>query len=1034
MENITILGYFNRSNLGDELYSYAFRNYITSVKGECNLSFYNTDDIQSIPENTNLVICGGGDIMNDYFVDRIHSIIKNSNYSGPLYAISVGIPYESIIDSGKLDIFDYIFTRNRCDSELIEKRFGKLYSHRMNDLVLNKSLVNKTQKDSLVSFGESRTKAQVLDCFRASSCPKDLMLREQVSRESTSQYKIGVCLSRSMYLGNSHYKKIISKLSSLFADIIRINNYSNETLTTGAGCTELRKLLTTKVFIYLIPFNRSDNKDENDILLNWDILRNIQDTETTNYITNVNPQNSNEIIEIFERMDIIICSRFHAHILSILYQIPFISLSHTKKVNELLKDYQLQAYSVKYTLDKEDKPIDIDTSLVQERFSKLNPCLRSSGKNTIVLMTKPRVDMEYINYVNSLITVNHEINREFEQTNSFLSSLIRTPTKRSSPPHYINDKSIDYDIRVIVDNIVRIISEILRIKPNIEMRDILNSKLKLKDILNQASRELIEKCRIYVAKYVCYYITNQSNSPYFYGLYDKIIDSTFSIGDDLVWMYKDYYMNKYTKHFNDNPPKNFFQIFNLDATKQNVLFGYHRSGWAHAVDILYKFNHPNGAILDTFIDSTFFKDNGVLQYMKVIPYTRQWVGILHHTPNTEYSINNTEELFKNPLLIESLTSCIGIYTLSKYLKKWLDNKLKILGFPNIIVNTLIHPTEIPDIEFNYTKYLNSQKVVQIGGWMRNSYGIYELTVPLSITKYALKGKDMNSYFKPSNFNILERVEEIAYVFNEIVGNFGHREKDLISTGIEVWGDSLGGCRHPHPHPHPHSPHFVWVPKRQFNSEDFHLNEKIKSQIPNENDGYGCRHPHPPRPPIFPLPCIFFPEGQNVIFADGIDYYYDNKYVFGLIKMLAKYDFDFVFNQQEESRLQFNKSILEIVDKNDSSVEVISQLENDEYDKLLSESVVFLNLVDVSACNTVIECIVRNTPIIINKLPAVIEMLGDEYPLYYETMEEASEKLADVSLIKIAHEYLMKLDKTKFTSDYFIKSICNSRIYKRLLCN
>ena len=48
---------------------------------------------------------------------------------------------------------------------------------------------------------------------------------------------------------------------------------------------------------------------------------------------------------------------------------------------------------------------------------------------------------------------------------------------------------------------------------------------------------------------------------------------------------------------------------------------------------------------------------------------------------------------------------------------------------------------------------------------------------------------------------------------------------------------------------------------------------------------------------------------------------------------------------------------------------------EEYDDLLVKNIVFVDLFDAAANNTVLECIVRNTPIIINKCEGVIEYLG-----------------------------------------------------------
>jgi hypothetical protein len=120
---------------------------------------------------------------------------------------------------------------------------------------------------------------------------------------------------------------------------------------------------------------------------------------------------------------------------------------------------------------------------------------------------------------------------------------------------------------------------------------------------------------------------------------------------------------------------------------------------------------------------------------------------------------------------------------------------------------------------------------------------------------------------------------------------------------------------------------------------------------------------------------------------------------------------------------FNDSML-------STVEVLDYLENKDYDALLSENVVFLDLYDASANNTVIECIARCTPLLVNRLPAVMEYLGEDYPLYYSTYEEAVEKAENYERIRYAHQYLHSLPiRAKLTGDYFIESFINSEIYQ-----
>lgn len=113
------------------------------------------------------------------------------------------------------------------------------------------------------------------------------------------------------------------------------------------------------------------------------------------------------------------------------------------------------------------------------------------------------------------------------------------------------------------------------------------------------------------------------------------------------------------------------------------------------------------------------------------------------------------------------------------------------------------------------------------------------------------------------------------------------------------------------------------------------------------------------------------------------------------------------------------------------VDVIQFLPPDQYEKLFINNIVFLDLVDSSANNTVIECIVRNTPILINRLPALEEYLGMEYPLFYHSLEEASEKGSNESLILQAHHYLAALDKSQFQEEFLVASVANSKIYLEL---
>jgi hypothetical protein len=114
-----------------------------------------------------------------------------------------------------------------------------------------------------------------------------------------------------------------------------------------------------------------------------------------------------------------------------------------------------------------------------------------------------------------------------------------------------------------------------------------------------------------------------------------------------------------------------------------------------------------------------------------------------------------------------------------------------------------------------------------------------------------------------------------------------------------------------------------------------------------------------------------------------------------------------------------------------SVEIVPFVAPDDFDNLLSESVVLLDLYDSSANNALVECIVRETPVLINRLEAAVEYLGQDYPLYFDSLEDAAAKAREPRLVSQAHEYLRALPKERFTRHFFVESIENSAIYRAM---
>jgi hypothetical protein len=260
---------------------------------------------------------------------------------------------------------------------------------------------------------------------------------------------------------------------------------------------------------------------------------------------------------------------------------------------------------------------------------------------------------------------------------------------------------------------------------------------------------------------------------------------------------------------------------------------------------------------------------------------------------------------------------------STYIKDWIDIQLAEYNIYNVSVIQLFHPSDTTGSLFNFNKFLLNPKkrVMQIGGWLRNSYAIYALPIPKNYTKCALKWIGMDNYFI-DEFNL-------------------HQLEDTIN----------------------------------------HI---------------GSGHEHCCGIPVCCLPKS---SSSEITTTHNI-----NKYIVGLLNTIRD---------------------------NHQSVECLDMTPNDKYDHLLTENVVFINLVDASAVNTIIECIMRNTPICVNRLPAVEEYLGCDYPLYYDNYDEASYKLSDLKMIKKAHEYLQSLDKSIFTIEYFMRDFINNTIYNNL---
>jgi polysaccharide pyruvyl transferase WcaK-like protein len=773
---IIVLGYYYRKNLGDDLLHECLE--LILKKNNFDYVFINPDDEYEISED-DIIILGGGEILNDYFIDKIFKKLNKLKTKPITVSISTECGGIQMIKSTKLDFIDYFITRNKTEYVELVNRYGSEYVKLLPDLIFAYDIENKNL----------------------------------LSEKTDTEFKIGVCVARSIYKNNAKYDNFISKLRN---ELNLIKTHSKNTQ------------------IYLIPFNTSSNQNESDILLNDDL------NSSNDFIIIRENQ-----ISVLQQMDILICSRFHANVLAIKFNIPFIPIIHTKKLLNLIKtiNYDTQ-YILQIKLGEHNLPEEIDPLDLIKTYNYI-----------LTHYEKIKLNLNNISKSYKLEWENFDINQILKKRNKY---------PLFEPNILIEEK---------ISNLKQIISNI----PDAENK----------------------------TKAILYNITGDTKPSYFYGLLGKISNPNINLDAELKWLINDFNTNyKLLKEPNIIKP-----LFNLSYIEQNKLTGYHRSGWSYVVDNLEKYDGGD-ILLDTYLDKTFGWESEFYKKINIIPYTKSWMGFIHHTPDPDYSDNNPINLIRNEYFVESLKYCKCIFVLSKYMKKWLKEELKKNGY-EINVFSLVHPTEIPtpDLMFDYNKFIKQNKIIQIGAWLRNIYGIFAIETN-NIKKAVLIGKDMENYY------------------------FGLKIED-----------------------------------------HFHLI---------------CRETNKPS---------------------------TNKYSYFMTQYIDKKFGNTIYS----SNNKIKPEIIQLINQNHDSVEIINNLSNDQYDKLLSENIVFLNLINVSACNTLIECIIRNTPIVVNNLEGVVELLGPNYPLYYNDLDDVINILTYDNIIK-AHQYLKKLNKSKLHIDTFINSI------------
>ena len=857
-EKFVVLGYYHRDNLGDDMFEHIFNEYFQRFWPDAEYIIANTHEITRLPEGTTAVIFGGGGIIGDYFVNKLKKIMKDTPNSKhiPIYGIGIGIPYRSVIEKGYLDNLDYIVHRCKTDQEELLERYGKNRVSWFPDISYLLTKYHPENK-SIIPTLEPEF--------------------QQIYKGKTK--KIGVFLTRTIFNVDNvnSYQKIVGQISNFLIGL------AEEKRSTCSSCISIAN--RPKYDIYLFPFCDTPKLTQDDRIINRDVYEKINEFDQFDNVHLITKKPTMEqLLTVFGGFYATVCSRFHAHMFSLMTHTPVLSVFTTRKVHNILEEFNLLNYGIKMETNEDEVPISVNTESMKYKWKLLTD--------------------NYCHYRKDLEVMNVCYREHIKEFETLLTNLLfykfRGPTDS-----YLSlqscEKSNEIADKIICKFKLNTLNETVK-------KDIRNKTGTLHTIFQSGGKGTIEK----IADIISYSLTGVRKSIYHWGLTEKVLTDSYNLKESCAWILCDFfkYNDDACKLLQNPLPRN-DRKFNSKFINSNLYKGYHRSGWNFVLQHLDNLHNPNGTIFDSYADKTFGWDENFLESTKVVPYTKPWVGVFHHTPNTDYSEHNMVNVFKKQSFLDSLHTCKGIIVFSDYLKNWIEANLNVTDIP---VLKMFHPSEelSSTFQFNFDKFKSqsTKKVLQIGGWLRNSYAIYELPQPNGFDKYVLKWIGMNNYF----------VDDVQ---------FGQIQDSVVHIG-----------------------------------ED------------HENC---CGH-------------IVY-DSQN-----------KNKYVLGL---------------------------RELIRKNHDSVIPLEMTPNEEFDMLLTSSVVFINLVDASAVNTILECIMRNTPICVNRLPAVEEYLGEDYPLYYETLEEASKKISNEVLIHKAHLHLKNMSKQHFTINYFLQQLKTSHLYQIL---
>lgn len=398
-----------------------------------------------------------------------------------------------------------------------------------------------------------------------------------------------------------------------------------------------------------------------------------------------------DILRELPKMNLIIASRFHAHVLAYLYQIPVISLVMTNKVKNWAAEYL-----------HDSNAITLQTSC---KDSKCNDCVNFKGK-PVNFPVK-----EILQKISRCSVPSYNLLRIREDLQKELTFIITSKWGyRLKPPYYLDSETISEHIHRL-QNFIEIVE-------------------------SKVSNEFIASC-------ISLELVGDSKSKYYHTLVQNLSQPTFSLAEEVDRILRDYYSHtfQWQRKLKSNP----YGKINMTYIHQNTMDGFHRSGWSYAMKVLSVEHNSEGIIFDGYLDRTFGWDAEYFKELQYIPYRNEWVGFIHHPPKAVDSDNDATRLLSNKYFQQSLPYCLGIFVMTENLKQWLQDQ-DVIKTNRIPVEVIYHPTEVVPSRFSWNAFRDNPdpKIVQIGVWLRDPYGIFKLKTD-SIGKALLKTCETDYY-------------------------------------------------------------------------------------------------------------------------------------------------------------------------------------------------------------------------------------------------------------------------------------------------